>query len=1022
MRTFVGMNDWAFWNEWKTRHRVIYLVLLAAFGVSLAGLAYSWLRGADVLVGWRTEGNVEALPMAVDEFTRDFFTFRIDVDAYLITQVFKAGAFPLQIEGMYLTMGFWLFGLTFLLAAITYIRKPLWFAIAMVGGASFFLAAQFPEMSAPLDDVRSQDPNQYFTIVSLVAVLGLAYLFQSFLTRSTLLARLLAFGLLISGLGYYFLEHYAAVGDPVFAVGNFMMVAPVLLSLVFIVFNAHEIPHTLTYFITNSGQQGNNFRHFIIAMIVYVLNLAYAFAVSIKAVEPELLYFSPFAIYIITVILGIWGVRQRRDRISHILNFDPFGAVLFMALAIITNATLGYAFLTDNDPIIEVFEDVILFSHISMAIAFLGYVFTNFANQLQFNLPIYRIIWSPRRLDFIFFFGLGIIIMLIFGLRNEFFTRYQVWAGYYNGLADVFKHESLPDLSKRYYELSLGYDYQSHRANYQLARLYTEENNKEKALFFFEQALLRDPLPQTYARLAEMNLLIDRFQDATWALEDGVGAFPGSGELRNNLAMLYHQGGQRTAALRQLEIARQSSRQPQVPETNRMALLAGGDKVDSLAEPQIKDAPAVLSNALIGRTRNNEVVERPFQPKLVADSVLETSELCYLYHRVLNRLSQPDSGWATRMMDYASVPENTPQQAFLQTAAAMRFYADGNVREAYQLMDFLWEQRGDKSSVFANVLAYWLFEHGQYEEAVRHFEYAMQRGHQTGQLERALALSELSDKKKARLVWQIWSLQENHPYQSLGKEMLRVFDHPKDEVPPESWSENDVYRLLYYFPDSLDDTLFNQLFDRLQNPDLKVRALARKLRREVKRGDTLMVKTRYGELDRLLPTLDASLTEKQQAQLRALDFLGDYAGVEKLLPDFQPKRAFRGWKTFFKARLAAHENDTLAASQYYQNAINQLPFETAVYEKGVAYYLGQDDLNEAYQIALAGVQVAENNPHLQQLYALVALKAGFPMYAENAVEKLAVLLSESDYKRFLMRYDEEKKRIKAEEEAWQFGG
>ncbi|MEM6298718.1 MAG: hypothetical protein AAF740_08540, partial [Bacteroidota bacterium] len=783
------MNNLFFWREFRLPHRILYSLLGLVFLASLGFFAYAWVLGAEQLYGWETEGGVEVLPVAVDEFSTDFFTFRIDVDHYLITQRFLAGSLPLQQNAMYIMFAVVLVGLVAYLTAATYIRKGYLFAIAMAGGALFFMAAQFSQLSAPLSDFQSADPSQYFLMVCLLLVLGVGYVFQSFLVRTSLLARVLAFSLLIGGIGYYFMTEYAQVQNPVFALGNFMMYAPFAFTVIFIVFNAHEIPHTFTYLVTNAGKLGNNFRHFIIAFVFYFINLIYAYAVTSRYVDGDLLYFSPFLLYFITTILSVWGFRKREDRFAYLINFRPYGAILFLAMAIISNATIAYAIVTDNTPLIETFQELIIYAHIGMAIGFLGYVFTNFANQLQFNYQIHKIIWKPRRLDYIFFVGLGMMVMTIFMTMSDFFITNQIQAGYFNGLADVFKEEKIPYLAKRYYEKSLGYDYQSRKANYELALLHKAENDHVNSSFFFEQAQLKTPLPQTYAQLTEERLLLNQLTDAIAALELGLEKFPRNGALRNNLGLLYEQAGREEDAKRAFALAEKYSYKPEIPEANRFALLSGASKVDSIPE-NTKISPAILSNQLVGLSRQNVSTERDFDPTLFQDSVLETPEMCYLIHHAFNQLSKNDPSIAASLADYARLPENTPQQLFLNTAESMQRYANGDTREAYLLMNYLRKSQGAQSSNFANVLGYWLLEHEQYRESVIRFEESLRGGRKTGQLERALALTEFSNKASARLTWQVWALTKNHPYQELAKDMLKVFDWNKTEATPDEWTDN----------------------------------------------------------------------------------------------------------------------------------------------------------------------------------------------------------------------------------------
>ncbi len=1016
------MDDWAFWRLWRKPHRWSYYVLGLLFGGSVVFLGMAWLISPESRLGWLPEGTTQVRPVVVDTFTKDFFTFRVDVDAYLIQHIFQVPDWPDTRWGAYLATGLWWVAWVFLLSAITYIRKILWFAFSMVGGLSFLLMAQFSEMSAPLDAVQGGDPDQYFLMVSLVLILGLSYVFQGFLTRSSLIARLLAFGGLTAALGYYFVMDYARVDDPIFALGNFMLLGPLILSLVFVVFNAHEIPHTLTYFITNTGRQGNNLRHFVIAIAFYLFNLGYGFAVSIRAASADILYLSPYLIYLLSTCLGIWGFSKRRDRVGHILNFDPFGAVLYLALAVISNATLAYALLTDNNPILEVFEDVILFAHIGMGIAFLGYVFINFGNQLQSSLPIYRVIWNPRQLDYVFFVGLGLLIMGIFGLRTDFFPRYQAVAGQNNAVAAVFAQEGLPFLSQKYYETSLGYDYQSHHANYALAQQYMADENYEKALFYFEQALLKTPLPQTYFQKAQAHLRLDQFQDAVWSLEAGLERFPLSGELRNNLALLYQQSGRSEDALTFLQAALPHTAAADVVEANYFALLSGAENIpDPFPTPERTTSALVLSNAHVGNIRRNEASPVPFQPQLLTDSVLQTPELCYLYHHVIGGLNAiEDSAWADRLIAYANIPQNSEQRLFLETAAALRYYANGQTQSALTYMENLHYREGQMSSVFANVLGYWMLAHGQYRRAAEYFAQAIQQGHSTGHLARALALSEEPYQSAARLVWQVWSLQDQNPYQGLAQEMLQVWDWDKTQVPPQDWTTNNQYRLLYYFADTLTDAVFDAVLDRLSdNPDLLIRALAKRIHAQLDAGKVAAAQKTFETLENILPVLPESLPIQQDALLRVLTKTQQWDKVAERLPDFQP--TLRGRQTLYKAQLAIHRRDSTQAAHLVERALQELPLEPEVYHLATQYYAQTQQPNAAYRVALAGHQYLPQDMDLYQNYALQALQSGFERYADEARRQLRQRLSPESYQTFNQKYETIQAELEAKAEAWLLG-
>ena len=93
--------------------------------------------------------------------------------------------------------------------------------------------------------------------------------------------------------------------------------------------------------------------------------------------------------------LGVWGFRERAPLLSRVIA-DPYASFLYLGLAVITVATVSYAFATGNDPMVEMFEDVILFSHIGMGLAFFLYVLINFRMPMQRGMAVHKVLFQPR--------------------------------------------------------------------------------------------------------------------------------------------------------------------------------------------------------------------------------------------------------------------------------------------------------------------------------------------------------------------------------------------------------------------------------------------------------------------------------------------------------------------------------------------------------------------------------------------------------------------------------------------------
>ncbi|MEM6298621.1 MAG: hypothetical protein AAF740_08040, partial [Bacteroidota bacterium] len=221
-----------------------------------------------------------------------------------------------------------------------------------------------------------------------------------------------------------------------------------------------------------------------------------------------------------------------------------------------------------------------------------------------------------------------------------------------------------------------------------------------------------------------------------------------------------------------------------------------------------------------------------------------------------------------------------------------------------------------------------------------------------------------------------------------------------------------------YFTDSLENTVFDEEITKIKSTDLQVRALARRVEHQIQRKDSAAVQTNLAAIAPILPQQPKSLEYKLRAQLQGYAFLGNTKKMQELLPDFQPTRALTGWKSLFEAQVAIARKDSTQAAQMLKESVRALPFELETYRTGIEFYRQEGNPTEAYNYALAGVEVLSDNTEMLKIYAIESLRAGFERYAENSVDNLRAKLPEEQFEAFLVIYEREKEKIAAAYEAW----
>lgn len=442
------MTSLIFWKHWSRSYRLTYLVGLLLLGISLLAFSIAWWRGLGNIVRWDVLSELVDLPITLQTFTDGLLDYSIPAKAYAVSEQFVASA--MQIEPSVAT-GL-LVGLcaafTLLLSAVTAFGR-----VAYLAAMTLFVTSLSLFRLEMLDIAGLDGP--YLFLGLIIAFGSVSYYFHAFRPDIGIPTRLAAFGGLVTvvtvGIGLL-----ARVPFPALTVVSYSLPVLLLLSIGFIVFIAFEIVAALVW-LTSANRLGSRplgLRNFIFISLLYLINLALIYLKNTKSVDWDVYTISPFVIYLISLVLGVWGFRQ----LSEQRDAEPFqdaGAYLYLGLGLLTTLTIGYVFATANDPLVEVFEDTITYSHFVMGALFIAYVLINFRAVFRQHLPVYRVLYKPRNLQLPVVRLLGVLGILFFLYGQNFFPLKQAITGYYNGLGDLYTTTGETASATAFYELAI---------------------------------------------------------------------------------------------------------------------------------------------------------------------------------------------------------------------------------------------------------------------------------------------------------------------------------------------------------------------------------------------------------------------------------------------------------------------------------------------------------------------------------------------------------------------------------------
>lgn len=996
-------DSWSFWKQWPFELRRLFIVVASGVALLMLVMLGFEMAGHHLVLDWYLTSETETARVPLENIPIGLFELEIPADVYLVKQHFEGSTWIIRPWSgvVYLVLLFIFYSV--LLSVATYLPR-FWYLVAM----SVFIGLL---ISMRLEQLLLFGWYDYKPLgIAIVLFLPLSYYFHSFKSYVPFVQRLLAFfgAFVLLGAIVYFA---ADVKNPFYTLAQYNFSAPVLISVVFAVLVGHEVVYFILKMITRGKPQpgSKNWVHFFTFSLIYLFNIGLAYAHNARFVTWDILYLNEFLVLAAAGVLGLWGLKARESRYEGTAPFYPIGAFFYLAMAGIAFTTIGYQLLQGNDPVIEAFEDAILFSQLGFGGIFLLYIIVNFITPLMKNLPVYRIVFKEGTLPYPTYRLAGMIAVAAFYFLANQAPLNQAIAGFYNNLGDLYKVRNQQLLSEQYYLQGALYGHQNHKSNYQLGFIANAKENPGQALYRFELAAGKNPSPQAFVNLANQYQSTNQFFKGIFSLQEGKTRFPSNGYIGNNLGVLYSSTNILDSAAFYTRQGLGSGFAGRAALTNMgyIAFKSGSDvSVEEMEQVAEENQPfGFLANALAGAVRSNSgSLPLPLEP-LLPDSTLTGFTFPFVHNAVLTDLSNTNGTLADRLSLYTEASSNAGYYGSLAIAAALHHYFAGETALAMQILNRVQQTFPTYRGYCYHLMGVMSLEQGAAMKSAEFFESAAADNYPDADINQAIALSEAGNWQQAGLKWIL--LEGNDTASPIAASMLYLIE---TKATGDLTTDQQRYQYARWFGRQLSESGQDELLGAFENENLKKGALVGLAKAYFAAGDTTVAR-------QLLNNPLLNNWEQPEKTILQLELALSASGLAALATNTSfgglPPRSGR---VFQKVAVAFREGNAAAVKE----AVLSNSFIGWLSMAAADYLLENDTEEAAYDVLVASIDANPYNARVLQKYIWLALDMGFDSYAENSLVKLIDLLPTEEYKAFERKYDEKAAELEAERASWNF--
>jgi len=980
------MGGIIFWRDWPKQDKIVLQAMLTLYSLALCYYLYSLVLGVNQIIDWDIELIKNWITYPVDSFFFGPSEIPITIDVPVLLGYFEGSGLQLSPTISLLSLMLITLAVAVSLAVVSGLDKK-WYLAGITVFIAFVIGMQTENLLL-FDEIE-----KWPAYILLGTAVPLTYYFNvvnrdiSFWKRIVLFILLfLVYGLLIS--------LYAGVNSPSLYLMNYGFYSCMGLTVLFILMISHEIVNGFLYLTTRSNSNPNAVRDFIIITGLYLINLIGVYLNNINLISWEFIATNPNILLIVSSTAGLWGLISKTSLLNKIIPFRPFGAVLYLALAIVSYSTISYFIATGNDPILAVFDDLIVYSHLGFGLIFFIYILSNFSQPLSRGMKVYKIAYDPKVMPYFTFRLAGFITLLALLLQANYKTYvYKTQSGFYNSVGDLFYSTGDFTTAMAYYQEGSDYGYLNHRSNYLLGKLFEQKGDTKMAEQYYYKALQRQPSPYAFANLANIYREKGRPYESLFLLSDAYKMFPNNGELANNLGFEMNEAGVLDSALIYLYRSIETPTSKELALTNSLALIIENGlnlNYDSLVS--LEDTPK------LGSLENNQMFLKGIDPErsLIQENYeLNASSSAFLYNHLISTRRLIDSTEIAWVDSVRSNPYNYMYQTTISSALSIHYYLAGDINRAFRALDYAASTAFSNRASYYKRLGLWSMKLGGFERAKYYFDKAVQSGDSEALLFKAIAQLELDERESAE---RILALLDASGESEMAGWILSGLSTNLEGI--DSLRNESLYVFAKYGVDKSSPEQYIEFLRGLDSNNIAALILVEALEKALRNGDFNLGQSYLNGLDgmrlsnsdvikkaTILEILLLTMAEELDAAKIKLDQLKLMSGINAL------DLAWAEWRV--NGHIPSPENIYLMGSN---------PFKPYHLDQVLGYRNSLGEYEEGYELILQALEINASSPVLLESYIYQCARLGYTNYGDIALKDLEEVVSNEKFKQVSVRY------------------
>ena len=765
-----------------------HLVVIGTMALSLlAGLAmlFFHMKGYDTSIGWGLNSDSDLEEIVAYEFEKGPFEFQIKGEKITLTESFYGDKIePLKnLTVVYLLFVF--LGIGILMASATYLKQ--WGFLVF----SVFFALFLTQLNLN----GYFDAGQWIILIPFGTLIGMGFLFQSYLTSTPFLIRIggilgvlcLLFVFMPGGIEP-FTNHFFGHGT-----------APLMiLGFLFLALVSEELLFGLLFFLTRTRGAKGNQKHLLLLGGIYIVNLAGYYFNKAGILDFTFTFMDPYLLLFISFCIAIWSYKYKYELTQRSVHFVPF-LVSLLAMGLIVFSLLGLGFSRGHDGIYEGIHYLIIYTHLAFGFMFIAYIILNFIDPLINGFQIYKILYKPQTFHYVTarLGGLAMIAAFYF-LSNQ--AAYNLFRSTkYSILGDAEMAKGKNELAISYYRQADTYGYNLHYPNYQLGSIYLGKNNFPMARNHFEKASLRHPSAQAFLNSSNLQRS-NGLGLSTAILEQGLLEFPGRPQLINNLGIIHKKSGILDKALVYFQETKITNSWNQAPQANKWAVLSELRRTDkdNIEEAYTNGNAVVKTNVLSAMISSGVKAPMNFDSSAIYENPFPLHNQAYL----LNATSAFADTTLQNQIELHLTSVFQVLQPQLKKAVAINMYLTGRVKQAFSAYDQLQlGKNGITAGTYLNEMGMLALNQHAPLQARDFFDKAIEAGHVPARLNKLVALLE---GRRFAIAEQFLNelVKSDTVYAPLNRSLINAFN-PNSDTTLEARINGVYYRCTDFEPEQL---------------------------------------------------------------------------------------------------------------------------------------------------------------------------------------------------------------------------